>query len=123
MRWNPMNKLLAKALKNTFNMKMEDAVGLADTVEKIFNGQKEIEDMSIDKYTRALFYELLKEKLLKVRREEYKEKGRNMRRFYWSYNHERIQEEARKKQRKDIYEIYREIPPEIWVKRSTYNNN
>ena len=103
-------------------MKMKDAIGLADTVEKIFNGQKEIEDMSIDKYTRALFYELLKEKLLKVRREEYKEKGRNMRRFYWSYNHEKIQEEAHKKQRKDIYEIYREIPPEVWIKRSTYNN-
>ncbi|HEC89951.1 MAG TPA: hypothetical protein ENI44_05165 [Thermoplasmatales archaeon] len=102
---------------------MEDAIGLADTVEKIFNGQNEIEDMSIDKYTRALFYELLKEKLLKVRREEYKEKGKNMRKFYWSYNLERIQEEARRKHRKDIYGVYREIPPEVWTKRSSYTNN
>ena len=118
-----MNKTLAKALKNTFNMKIEDAVGLAATVEKIFDGQKEIEDMSIDKYTRSLFYELLRERLLKVRREEYKEKGKNMRRFYWSYNHDKIQSEARKKQKKEnMYKVYREIPSDAWIKRSSYNN-
>lgn len=115
-----MNQILAKALKNTFNMKMEDAKGLATTVEKIFDGQKEIEDMSIDKYTRALFYELLKENLLKVRREEYKEKGKSMRKFYWSFNQEKIIEEARRKQKKDLYKIYKEIPKDAWLIRSTF---
>ena len=49
-----MNKLLIQALKNAFDMKKEDAEGLAKTVEQIFDGNKEIEDMSIDKYQRAL---------------------------------------------------------------------
>ncbi len=117
-----MKQVLVKALKNTFNMRTEDAIGLADTVEKIFDGQREIEDMSLDKYSRALFYELLKEGLLKVRREEYKEKGKNMRKFYWSYNEERIREEARKKPKKDPYKIYQEIPPEAWlIRMRSYN--
>jgi hypothetical protein len=53
-----MKKLLIKALKNSFNMDEKDAIELAKTIEDIFNGEKEIEDMSIDKYMRSLFYEL-----------------------------------------------------------------
>ena len=62
-----MKKLLMKALKNKFNMQKDDAIALTKTVEKIFNGQKEVEDMSIDKYARSLFYELQREKILKLR--------------------------------------------------------
>ncbi|MFO7999758.1 MAG: hypothetical protein R6U46_00835 [Marinilabilia sp.] len=63
-------------------MKKEDAIGLAKTVETIFKGKKEVEDMNIDKYQRALLYELQKENLLKLRREEMKEKGKNLRKYY-----------------------------------------
>lgn len=112
-----MDELLIKALKNTFNMKKEDAIGLAKTVEKIFNGNKEVEDMSIDKYARALFYELLNEKLLKLRREEYKEQGKNMRKYYWSFNKPKIEKEASKKQKKELYAIYHEIPEKVWAQR------
>jgi hypothetical protein len=69
-----MKILLAKALKNRFGMTKEDASALTKTVESIFKGKQEVEDMSIDKYVRSLFYELQREKLLKVRREEFKEK-------------------------------------------------
>ena len=68
-----MKRLLAKALKNRFEMAKEDAIALAKTVEGIFDGEEEVEDMSIDKYSRALFYELQRERLLKIRREEFKE--------------------------------------------------
>ena len=91
-----MNALLVNALKNAFHMKKEDAEGLAKTVENIFKGRKEIEDMSIDKYQRALLYELQKENLLKLRREELKEQGKKLRKYYWSFNHDQIQQEAHK---------------------------
>ena len=112
-----MNKLLIEALKNTFNMNHEDAVGLASTVENIFNGKKEIEDMTIDKYARSLFYELQHQNLLKIRREELKEKGKAMRKFYWSLDKQRIKEGARRKQQKELYRIYQDIPASAWVQR------
>ena len=47
-----MKQLLMKALKNRFDMDKEDAKALAKTVEKIFDGKKEIEDMPMDKYAK-----------------------------------------------------------------------
>jgi len=116
-----MDKLLVAALKNAFKMEQEDAEGLAKTVETIFKGQKEVEDMSIDKYVRALFYELQKENLLKIRREELKEKGKQMRKFYWSFNMEEIRKEAFRKRKKDTYQIYHEIPQKAWLQRTVNN--
>lgn len=112
-----MNKLLIDALKNSFNMNHEDAIGLAKTVENIFNGKKEIEDMTIDKYSRALLYELQRQNLLKIRREELKEQGKAMRKFYWSLDKDRIKEEARRKQQTELYKIYEDIPKNAWLHR------
>ena len=116
-----MKRLLVKALKNRFEMAREDAVALAKTVEEIFNGEEEIEDMTIDKYVRALFYELQREKLLKLRREEYKKKGKIIRKYYWSFNNEVIREAAYEKIREDPYKIYKKIPKEAWVAHLEYN--
>ena len=99
-------------------MNHEDAIGLAKTVENIFNGQKEIEDMSIDKYARSLFYELQRQNLLKIRREELKEQGKAMRKFYWSLDKARIKEEAHRKQQKEMYKIYQDIPLNAWLRRA-----
>lgn len=118
-----MRILLIKALKNAFNMQKEDAIGLAETVEKIFNGQKEIEDMSIDKYSRALFYELQREKLLKIRREEYKEQGKIMRKFYWSFDAEGIKRGANMILKVDEYKIYQQIPRHAWLAHSDIKYN
>ena len=118
-----MRNLLIRALKNTFNMQKEDAVGLAETIENIFQGREEIEDMSIDKYVRALFYELQREKLLKLRRDEFKEKGKIMRKFYWSFNDEGIRREAYRKQKEDKYKIYQQIPESAWISRIQYKCN
>jgi len=110
-----MKRLLAKALKNKFRMTKEDAIALTKTVENIFNGKDEIEDMSIDKYARALFYELQRERLLRLRREEYREKGKYIRKYYWSFNNNAIREEAYKKYKEEKYKIYKKIPEEAWL--------
>lgn len=116
-----MNGLFVKALKKKFEMTQEDATCLAKTVEEIFNGEKEIEDMNIDKHARSLFYELHSENFLKIRREEFKENGKFMRRYYWSYNSDAIKEEAyRKPNQESPYTIYDKIPRNAWLIRS-YN--
>lgn len=110
-----MNKLLIKALKNCFNMDELDAVELAKTVKGVFKNKKEIEDMTIDKYTRSLFYELQREGFLKLRREEIKEKGKIMRKFYWSLDNKRIKEEANKIFKEEEWKIYKDIPRSAWL--------
>jgi hypothetical protein len=116
-----MKRLLVKALKNKFNMAKEDAIELAKTVEGIFNGEEEIEDMTIDKYARSLFYELQRERLLKLRRDEYKEEGKYIRKYYWSFNNDTIKEVAYEKYKEEKYQIYQKIPKNAWVTR-TYCN-
>lgn len=113
-----MKLLLVKALKNRFEMAKEDAVELAKIVEQIFNGKEEIEDMKIDKYSRALFYELERKKLLKQRRDEIKEKGKIIRKYYWSFDSREIKTAAYEKPIIDPYQIYKKIPKEAWINRS-----
>jgi len=117
-----MKRLFVKALENIFEMKREDARGLAKTVEEIFHGEKEIEDMTIDKYARSLFYELHREKLLRLRREEYREKGKYIRKYYWSFDNDAIRQEAYQKivLEESPYNIYQKIPRSAWLVHS-YN--
>ena len=116
-----MKRLFVKALKNKFNMAKEDAIELAKTVEGIFNGEKEIEDMTIDKYARSLFYELQRERLLKLRRDEYKEQGKYIRKYYWSFNNDTIKEAACEKYKESEYKMYQKIPENAWITRSYCN--
>ena len=115
-----MKRLFVKALKNIFEMEKEDAIAVARTVEEIFNGRIEVDDMSIDKYARSLFYELQRERLLKLRREEYKEKGTYIRKYYWSFNNKAIKEGAYKTYEEEPYGIYQKIPKKAWLVHS-YN--
>jgi NRPS condensation-like uncharacterized protein len=116
-----MKRLLAKALKNRFNMTNEDSIALSKTVEEIFHGKDEVEDMSIDKYARSLFYELQRERLLKIRREEFKEQGKIIRKYYWSFNNDIIHEAAYEKSKKEPYTIYKKIPKDAWLAHSYCN--
>lgn len=112
-----MKRLLVMALKNSFEMAKDDAKALAKTVEEIFNGKSEVEDMSIDKYSRALFYELQRKRILVQRREEIKEQGKIMRKYYWSFNNKAIKTAASEKPEKDPYSVYKIIPKDAWIKR------
>ena len=114
-----MNTLFVKALKNGFDMSKEDAVALAQTVHKAFRGGKEVEDMSLHKDIRSIFYELHQKNLLCLRREEVKEKGKAIRKFYWSFNSDGIRAEATRRPVEDSqYEIYKKIPEDAWLLHS-----
>ncbi|MBN1280171.1 MAG: hypothetical protein JXA00_00830 [Candidatus Thermoplasmatota archaeon] len=114
-----MNPLFIKALKKGFDMSKEDAAALASTVQKAFKGRKEVEDMSLDKDVRSIFYDLHQKNLLMLRREEVKENGKFIRKYYWSFNSDGIRVEAyRKPLEEEPYEIYRKIPQNAWLVRS-----
>ncbi len=114
-----MNKLFVKALKNKFEMSDKDAKELAKKVENIFHGEEEVEDMSIDKYERTIFYWLHGKKLLRLRREEIRENGKIMRKFYWSFNENEIKNGAFNKPlfEESPYSIYEKIPQKAWMIR------
>ena len=115
-----MNTLFVKALKNGFDMSKEDATMLAQTVEKVFRGSKEVEDMSLHKDVRSIFYDLHQKNLLLLRREELKEKGKVIRKFYWSFNSDGIKSYAyRKPLEESPYEIYKKIPETAWLIHSS----
>jgi hypothetical protein len=115
-----MNTLLVKALKNGFDMTKEDAAALAVTVNKAFKGRKEVEDMSLDKDVRSIFYELHQKNLLVLRREELKENGKFVRKFYWSFNSDGIKANSiRKHIEESPFEIYKKIPENAWLVRSS----
>jgi hypothetical protein len=115
-----MNTLLVKALKNGFEMTKEDATALAQTVQRAFRGRKEVEDMSLDKHIRSIFYELQEKNLLFLRREEEKENGKFIRKYYWSLNDNGIRSNAVRKHLEELpYGIYKKIPEEAWLLRSS----
>ncbi|HID25388.1 MAG TPA: hypothetical protein EYP23_02855 [Thermoplasmata archaeon] len=116
-----MKRLLAKAFRNRFDMSREDAKALADTVKKVFNGKNEVEDTAIDKYVRALFYELQRERFVKVRREEFKEKRRLLRKYYWSLDKEAIKSEAKRKHVDDPGKIYYTLAKRVWLSHFRHN--
>ncbi|MEM0492916.1 MAG: hypothetical protein QXS02_03025 [Candidatus Thermoplasmatota archaeon] len=117
-----MKRLFVKALTNLFDMDKEDAIAVARTIEDAFDGRAEIEDMDIDKYMRSLFYELHRQKLLKLRREEIKDKGKMIRKFYWSFDYDGIRYGAVKTFREDPYSIYQRIPPKAWTNNRLYSS-
>ena len=117
-----MKRLLIKALANVFDMQKRDAIEIARTVDHVFRKKEEIEDMKIDKQVRSLFYELEREKLLKLRREEFKEKGTFIRKYYWSFDDKGIKEGAYRIIQEEPYMIYDKIPKKAWITRS-YSNN
>jgi hypothetical protein len=111
-----MNTLFKRALKNGFDMTNEDADALARTINKAFHGRKEVEDMSLDKHVRSLFYELHQMHFLSLRREEVKENGKCIRKFYWSFDSDGIKGGAKRKLiLEEPYAVYERIPRDAWL--------
>jgi hypothetical protein len=114
-----MNTLFVKALKKGFDMSKEDAAALAQTVQKAFRGMKEVEDMSLHKDIRSIFNDLHQKNLLYLRREEISEKGKFIRKYYWSFNTDGIRAEAHRRPiEASPYEIYKKIPEQAWLLHS-----
>jgi hypothetical protein len=114
-----MNSLFVKALKKGFDMTNEDATALARTVQKAFKGRKEVEDMSLEKGIRSIFYDLHQRNLLVQRREDIKENGKYIRKYFWSFNNVGIKADAyRKPLEESPYEIYAKIPRSAWLVHS-----
>ena len=101
-------------------MTKEDATAVAQTVQKVFRRMKEVEDMPLHKDVRSIFNDLHQKNLLYLRREELKEKGKIIRKFYWSFNNDGIRTEAYRKPIKESpYEIYKKIPENAWLIHSS----
>jgi hypothetical protein len=111
-----MNTLFKRALKNEFDMSNEDADALARTINKAFRGRKEVEDMSLDKHVRSIFFELHQKHFLSLRREEVKENGKYVRKFYWSFDTDGIRGGAKRKLTlTEPYAVYDRIPRDAWL--------
>lgn len=109
-----MKRVLVNALKNKFSMMREDAKELAKIIENIFNGKEEVNDGDVDRHVRQLFCELQREKIVKVRRDEYKNRGKLVREYYWSLNYKVIKKEANRKPEKEDRNIYKKLPESVW---------
>lgn len=75
---------LARTLRERMRMLREDAAAVAKVVEEAFHGQSELDDDQLDPHLRQVFYDLQDEKILHVRREEYRRDGHLRRGYYWS---------------------------------------
>jgi len=52
---------------------------------------------------------------------KFKEKGKQIRKYYWSFNNDIIKEIAYEKTKTDPYKIYKKIPKEAWLAHSYCN--
>lgn len=115
-------KKLEQALRRAFNMVVEDARATAETVESAFQGEDEVNDEDLDKEIRSLFYTLEKEKLLNVRRTEYKFDGQVRRAYFWRVNDldswAPEGDVSPKAEDVEALKVYRALPPSLWVRRS-----
>lgn len=114
---------LAKALQRAFNMLADDAKQLAETVEGVFQGEDEVNDEDLDKDVRSLFYSLEREKLMTIRRTEYKFEGQVRRAYFWQFTDlDKLLRETQppSKQELELLEmgkLYKQMPQEIWSRR------
>lgn len=74
---------LVRLLRDKMRMMREDALAVANVVEQAFKGQDELSDDELDADLRQVFYELQDEKILDVRRYEYRRDGRALRGYMW----------------------------------------
>lgn len=75
---------LARLLRERMRMLREDATAVAKVVEEAFRGESELDDDRLDPHLRQVFYDLQDEKILQVRRQEYRKDGHVKRGYYWS---------------------------------------
>ncbi|MHB8633138.1 MAG: hypothetical protein ACYDBQ_04095 [Thermoplasmatota archaeon] len=108
---------LARLLAGRMRMLKEDAVAVAHVVEDAFRGQAEVDDDSLGKDVRQVFYDLQNEKILDVRRDEVREDGQARRHYYWRLRDGDVPF-AEEPPRPDATErLYGRLPESSWERR------
>ncbi len=74
---------LVQLLRERMRMVREDALAVAKVVEEAFQGRSELDDETLHKDVRQVFYDLQNEKILDVRREEVRVDGVDRRHYLW----------------------------------------
>lgn len=116
---------LVRALQRAFHMLAEDAKQLAETVEGVFQGEEEVNDEDLDKDIRSLFYSLEREKLMTIRRTEYKFEGQVRRAYFWQFAdldkmlHEAAQPTKQELELIEMSRLYRQLPQGLWSRKAT----
>jgi transcription initiation factor IIE alpha subunit len=79
---------LLRLLSEKMRMVREDALAVSRVVEEAFQGGAEVDDESLDKDLRQVFYDLQDERILDVRRVETREDGHARRHYLWRVREE-----------------------------------
>jgi len=114
---------LVRALQRAFNMLAEDARQLAETVENVFQGEDEVNDEDLDKDIRSLFYSLEREKLMTIRRTEYKFEGQVRRAYFWQFAdldklvHDAAPPSKQELELIEMSKLYRQLPQDLWARK------
>jgi transcription initiation factor IIE alpha subunit len=109
---------LVRLLGDRMRMLAEDAKAVAHVVEEAFKGQSEVDDESLPKDVRQVFYDLQNEKILDVRRDESRLDGAQRRHYYWRVRDEHEIGELAETRRPDPEErLYDRLSESAWERR------
>ncbi len=121
-------KKVIKTAIGEHGMPEEEAEMMARHVMNLFGFNSRILDNMLEPQDRDVFYMLEDEEILTTEREETTlYDGREWRIHYWTFKKERIAEilEGKKEEKEDSYpdvediNIYDEVPEDIWLRRSS----
>ncbi len=124
-------EILSKAIANSMGIKKEEAKGYANFILDIFGYNDRIIDNVLEREERQIFYHLEDVGLVKSETEFHiLYDGREWRTFFWNLEKENIflyasgmkkkVKSKRKEKKKEIKNIYFELPEEAWYSRKSF---
>lgn len=108
---------LVSLLLERMRMVREDALAVAGVVEEAFQGRSELDDETIGKDLRQVFYDLQNEKILDVRREEVRIDGVDRRHYLWRIRDELPLDAGPSIERDPAERVYHRLADEAWERR------
>lgn len=108
---------LVELLAGRMRMLREDAHAVAAVVEEAFAGRSELDDETLHKDVRQVFYSLQDEKVLDIRREERTTDGAARRHYLWRIRDEELDLVDRRPVPDAAERMYGRLDDEAWVRR------
>src|SRR5438128_681735 len=108
---------LVHLLLERMRMVREDALAVASVVEGAFKGQSEVDDETIGKDLRQVFYDLQNEKILDIRREEVRVDGVDRRHYLWHIRDELALETPIQVAPDPAERLYHRLADQAWERR------